>query len=91
MLEVQRQLASAEEEDADLPDDLAKLEDISSRMLRREMQALGVFDQLPAADEVAQAEPSFVWEGAPVVEQVDWNAVLNPGGTPSPFEVEDVR
>ena len=50
--------------------------------LRREMQVLGVLDQVPASESVALAEPDFVWEGQPIAEVVDWGAVFS---TPQAF------
>jgi hypothetical protein len=69
-------LADAEAEKADLEDSLALLEDRSSKMLRREMLALGVMDSLDSEQAVALAEPEFVWAGVPVTDSIDWEAVL---------------
>jgi len=87
---LRKTLASLEEDDADLQDSLAKLDEVSSNMLKREMQALGAFDRLPASDEVALSEPDFIWGGVPTTDSVDWDAILSgfpgdggfvPGGT----------
>ena len=82
MLEAQRQyakaqaeLAEAESADIDLQDELAELEETSNRMLRREMQVLGVMGSLDSEREVVLAEPEFVWEGAPASASVDWDDV----------------
>ena len=45
-------------------------------MLRREMLALGVMEPLDNEQEVALAEPDFVWAGAPVTDSIDWAVVL---------------
>jgi hypothetical protein len=76
-------LAKAELEEADLNDGVAKLEEISSRMLKREMQALGVMEPLDTEQEVALGDPNFAWSELPVTDSVDWSAILGePGGTP---------
>ena len=87
LLEARRSLAALEcemveqeEEDSSLQDSLAKLDEVSSNMLKREMQALGAFDKLPASEDVALAEPEFFLEGTPVTSSIDWNAVWNFGG-----------
>jgi hypothetical protein len=71
----QAELADAEMKEVDLQDSIAAVEETSSRMLRREMQVLGVMGSLDNATEVALAEPEFVWEGAQVSESVDWDDV----------------
>jgi hypothetical protein len=80
-------LAELEEEDVAVQDDLVRLDDISSRMLQREMQALGVMDSVGNEQEVALADPNFVWEGVPAVESIDWEQLVreNSGGTPLSF------
>ena len=69
----QRELArlEAESEDLELKESVARLDEISSRMLKREMQALGVLEQTPKGHEVAAGDPSFVWEGVPVGQSID--------------------
>ena len=51
------------------------LKDIADRMLRREMMALGAFDNVVATSgseqEVALAEPDFVLDGLPHMEVPD--------------------
>jgi hypothetical protein len=69
-------LAEAESEEADLEDSLALLEEKSSKMLRREMLALGVMEPLDTEQEVVLAEPDFVWAGMPVTDSVDWAVVF---------------
>ena len=69
-------LAEAEDEEANLEDSLALLEEKSSKMLRREMLALGVMNSLGSEQEVALAEPEFVWAEVPVTDSVDWAVVL---------------
>ena len=86
---LRKTLAELEEEDVAVHDDLAKLDDISSRMLQREMQALGVMNSVGSEQEVALADPDFVWEGVPVVESVDWERLMgeDSGGTPLSFRL----
>ena len=74
---LRKTLADLEGDDADLQDSLARLDEVSSNMLKREMQALGAFDKLPASEDVALAEPEFFLEGTPVTSSIDWNAVWN--------------
>lgn len=70
-------LAALEDEDNDLQDELQKLDDISSRMLRREMQALGAFDKLDDNQEIAVASDHFSdWPAIPENEPVDWDQML---------------
>jgi hypothetical protein len=71
-------LAEAEGDEADLEDSLAVLEEKSSKMLQREMLALGVMSPLDNEQEVAWADPGFVWEGMPATDSVDWDLVLRP-------------
>jgi len=72
-------LADAESEDADLQDSLAQLDEVSSRMLHREMQALGVFNSVDTGQDVALADPGFVFDGVPVTESIDWSGVWGSG------------
>jgi hypothetical protein len=75
---LRKALADLEAEDVDLQDDLARLNDVSSRMLRREMTALGVMDSLDTEQEVALGDPGFDWVAQDlVVEQIDWDVVLS--------------
>jgi hypothetical protein len=62
-LAAQAELAEAESKDADLQHDITRVEEISSRMLRREMQVLGVMDSLDNEQEIALAicETWAVW------------------------------
>jgi len=70
-------LAAAEAEDVELQDSVAKLDDVSDRMLRREMQALGVLNDSLSFD-VVLAEPSFPsWDGVPASDSIDWSEVWN--------------
>ena len=46
MLEAESELASAEESNLQLQDSLAKLEEKSNNILKREMQALGVLNSV---------------------------------------------
>jgi hypothetical protein len=71
----QKELADAELSEVTLQDSIAAAEETSSRMIRREMQVLGVMDSLDSEKEVALTEPGFVWEGAPVTASVDWDDV----------------
>jgi hypothetical protein len=85
LADAQVALANAESSDADVQDDLARLDEMSNRMLRREMLALGALNPLETEQEVALAEPGFAWEGLPVTDSVDWAVVFgSSGGTGSP-------
>jgi hypothetical protein len=79
--EAQAALAAAESGELAEEEELAKLEERSSRMLRREMQALGVMESLDSGQEVALADPDLSWS-LPVVSE-EW-MLLSPaaGGTP---------
>jgi hypothetical protein len=70
---LRKALVEAESREVDLQDSIAEVEEISSRMLRREMQVLGVMGSLDSEKEVALAEPEFVWEGAPVAVAGGWD------------------
>ncbi|KAK5077744.1 hypothetical protein LTR70_009479 [Exophiala xenobiotica] len=72
LVRAQQALAAMEMETFKLDETIAALEDRSSRMLRREMLALGVLDGLPADSQVAPAEPKFVWQGSKVTEGMSW-------------------
>ena len=71
MLEAESKLASVEKSDLQLQDSLAKLEEKSNNMLKREMQALGVLNSVDSEQEVALAKPNFAWSNAPMSESVD--------------------
>ncbi|KAK5175952.1 hypothetical protein LTR44_011482 [Exophiala sp. CCFEE 6388] len=73
---LRRALADAESEDSQLQDSLSRLEEVSSRMIRREMQALGVLDEQPVGSVGAFADPHLPWSEVPVTETVDWDAVF---------------
>ena len=88
LMSVDKELVAEEEADIKFNDDLEELEEKSKRMLQREMQALGVLEQLPAESEVAFAEPDTIWReadepqaGTVPDDLIDWNAVLNSGGS----------
>ena len=66
-----------EDEDNDLQEELSRLDSISSRMLKREMHALGVFDQLDPEREIAMASDHFSdWPVIPENEPVNWDEML---------------
>lgn len=78
LMSVDKKLIVEEEADIKFNDDLEVLEDKSNKMLRREMLALGVLEQLPPDEEVAFAEPEVIWrENDPSGFPVDWGAVMN--------------
>jgi hypothetical protein len=79
LLEVESCFALAEDEDLRIRDELRLVKERSDNMLKREMQALGVFDELPVDKEIALAEPVLAWGGSPVSGSVDWEAVWNTG------------
>ena len=76
ILEAESELASAEESDLQLQDSLAKLEEKSNNILKREMQALGVLNSVDSEQEIALAEPNFAWSNASMFESVDWEDLL---------------
>lgn len=76
---LESEMAEVEEEDISLQDSLARLDEVSNNMLKREMMALGAFDRVPVEQEVALAEPDFVMQGAPVTDSIDWSVVWNFG------------
>ena len=76
LLEAQQALADVELENVNLEDEVARLEEVSSRMLRREMQALGVLETQPQSEQVVMGDPNWAWSEAPVTDLVDWEAVL---------------
>ena len=80
LVELTKELADAEEQDNDIQESIAQLDVIASRMLQREMQALGVFEQVAATggseQEVAFADPNFAWAEAPQIETMDWDKIL---------------
>jgi len=50
---------------------------MSSRIIRREIEALGVLKLLPADQEVALADPNFLWSNnRPEFPQSDWEEPL---------------
>jgi hypothetical protein len=81
LMDAQRALVAAEEEQNELDDSIAHLEEVSSTMLRREMQALGVFNSLPEGQEIALGDPNFVWSDVPVNDTIDWSEVFAVEGT----------
>jgi hypothetical protein len=88
IMQLRKSLAEAEEREIDLQDSIAQVEEVSSRMLRREMQVLGVMGSLDNEQEVALAEPEFFWDGAPVADPADWELPReDPGGTPLSFRL----
>ena len=72
----QAALAEAESEDVGLQEGLAVLEDRSSRMLQREMQALDVMNTLRDGQEVGLGDSEFVWSSLPVTDSIDWSAIF---------------
>ena len=73
LLAVESEFMCAEAEVVEVQDSLAALKEISSRMLRREMQVLGVMSSLDSEQEVALADPGFVWEGASSLASPQWD------------------
>ena len=69
-------MLETEEEINAIDESIAALEDKSSRMLKREMQALGVFDSLPDEQEIVLGDQDYVWDGIPFVEQVDLDSLF---------------
>ena len=59
ILEAELELASAKKSDLQLQNSLAKLEEKSNNMLKREMQALGVLNSVDSEQKVALAKPNF--------------------------------
>jgi len=77
LLEVESCFALAEEEDLKIREELRLVKEKSDKMLKREMQALGVFDELSVDKEIALAEPVLSWQEVPVTASMDWAQVLN--------------
>lgn len=83
LLEAQQELAKidadiAKEEDDDIAftDDLSRLEEKSSLMLRREMQALGALDEVSEGEEIALAEPEAWPPADPAISSQEWDFLL---------------
>ena len=76
MARLRRALAEVESEDNELQDSIARLEVISSNMLRREMQALGVLEEQSEAGMGAFAEPEGPWSEVLFNQTIDWEEVL---------------
>jgi len=77
LVAAEKQAMEAEVEEADLSAEIAYLDDQSSRMLRRELQALGVMSSVEESQEVVLADPDFVWEAMPVSAQIDWELMMH--------------
>ena len=77
LMSVDKKLVAEEEADIKFNDDLESLEDKSNKMLKREMLALGVLEQLPPEEEIAFAEPGAIWQDGSLGESVEWGEVLN--------------
>jgi hypothetical protein len=60
IITLRKALAEAESREVDLSDSIAEVEEISSYILRREMQVLGVMGSLDSETKVTLAEPEFV-------------------------------
>ena len=76
MARLRRALAEVESEDNELQDSIARLEEISSNMVRREMRALGVLEELPEGSAGAFADPDQPWAEVPFNETIDWDLAL---------------
>ena len=76
MARLRRALAEVESEDNELQDSIARLEEISSNMVRREMRALGVLEDLPEGSAGAFADPDQPWAEVPFNETIDWDLAL---------------
>ena len=74
LAEAMRRTAAAELEEVALAEQIAKVKETSSRMLKREMLALGVISPLDNEQEVALAEPELAWFGGelPLMGSFDW-------------------
>jgi hypothetical protein len=80
LAKVEESVVEVEQEESDIANEIAILEETSRKMLKREMDALGVVNDLDVGQEIALADPSIVGHGFPGVEQVDWDATLAWGG-----------
>ena len=74
---LRRALADLENEDSEAQDDLARLEEVSNRMLKREMIALGVLDDLPQNSDISVESDGVNWSEVPLNDTIDWSAVLS--------------
>jgi hypothetical protein len=77
LMDVESCFVLAEEEDLKVRSELSAVKDRSSKMLHREMQALGVFEELPPDKEIVLAEPVLARVGASPGDSFDWSEVLN--------------
>jgi len=76
LVQAQDALCAAESEDSEFQESLSRLEDISSRMIQREMSALGVLEDQPSDSVGAFADPELPWSEVPVNDVIDWDAVF---------------
>jgi hypothetical protein len=74
--DAEKAVGDVEAEDNDLQNSIAELEDRSSRMIQREMQALGVVNSLDTEQGIVLGDPDFVWSEIPVTETTDWSEVF---------------
>ena len=59
ILEAESELISAKKSDLQLQNSLAKLEEKSNNILKREMQALGILNSVDSKQKVVLAKPNF--------------------------------
>ena len=76
IVRLRRALAEVESEDNNLQDSIARLDAVSSNMIRREMQALGVLDEQPVQGSGAFADPGGPWGEVPLNDTIDWDNVF---------------
>ncbi|KAG9796164.1 hypothetical protein KCU88_g196, partial [Aureobasidium melanogenum] len=72
---LRRLLAKAEEEDSSLQDSVAELDERSNRMLKREIQALGVFEQVGHNQSIALGNENFVFSSVPATNSINWSVL----------------
>ena len=83
LIDAQSALVEAEAQDAEVQENIALLDRAASDMLRREMEAVGALNSLDNGQEVALADPDFVWSDVPVAGSPDWDLLLRgTGGSP---------
>lgn len=81
LMDAEKESLEADTELAALEGSIAKLDEVSGRMLRREMQALGAFDDVEATQgsgqEVALADPNYVWSELPAFGSSAWDEMFS--------------
>jgi len=84
LMKMETEFSLVESEKSSLDEETLRLEETASRMLRREMQALGVVNSLDNEREVALGDSDLAWSEMPMTEEVDWSTMMQDlGGSPA--------